>query len=94
MVSLKKMVLSAVMAAGLLGVGTTQAKAAVVGVYVGGPVAYVPPCPGTGYVWVAPYRVGGYWYPGRWNYVGVRGPVVVDRFHGGFYARGGYRFRR
>ncbi|HUK15702.1 MAG TPA: hypothetical protein VLW65_04780 [Bryobacteraceae bacterium] len=50
-------------------------------VFVGGPVAYVPPCPGPGYVWIAGSYANGYWVPGRWGFRGVRGPIVVDRFH-------------
>ena len=88
--------LGAAVVAGAAALGTTTAQAAEFGVYVRGPVAYVPPCPGAGYVWVAPYRVGGAWYPGRWDFRGGRGPVFVDRFHGRGYDRGFYhdRFRR
>ena len=55
-----------------LGLDATTAQAGQFGVYVGGPVAYVPPCPGPGYVWSAGYISDGYWVPGRWNFVGVR----------------------
>jgi hypothetical protein len=84
-----------------LGAGATTAQAAEIGVYIGGPVAYVPPCPGPGYAWVAGYYANGYWVPGRWNFVGARvaGPfghfehgVVVDR-HFDRYPRP-ERFRR
>jgi len=72
MKDLGKWMLSAVVMAGALGLGTTTAHAAQVSVYVhGGPVAYVPPSPGPGYVWAAGYYDGGYWVPGRWNFVGV-----------------------
>ncbi|MGA9461917.1 MAG: hypothetical protein WBV28_03950, partial [Terracidiphilus sp.] len=80
MLSMKKWMLGAAVVAGALALGTTQAKAAEFGVYVRGPVGYVPPCPGTGYVWAAGYYSGGYWVPGRWNFVGVRGPAPVVRF--------------
>ena len=76
------------------------AQAAEFGVYVRGPVAYVPPCPGAGYVWVAGYYANGYWVPGRWNFAGVRGPVRWngDRFHDRRFDRDVYRghdrFRR
>jgi hypothetical protein len=73
MKNLGKWMLSAVVMAGALGLGTTTAHAAQFAVYVhGGPVAYVPPCPGPGYTWAAGYYDGGYWMPGRWNFVGVR----------------------
>src|SRR5581483_6551911 len=50
MKQLGKWILGAAMAAGSLGLGSTAAHAAQIGVYVsGGPVAYVPPCPGPGY---------------------------------------------
>jgi hypothetical protein len=77
MISKKAWMLGAALVAGGLGLGATQAQAAEFGVYVRGPVAYVPPCPGPGYVWEAGYMANGYWMPGRWNFVGVRrGPVV------------------
>jgi len=85
MVSMKTWMLSAAVLAGTLGLGANTAQAARVGVYIGGPVAYVPPCPGPGYEWAAGYYANGYWVPGRWNFVGVRGGVVVDR---GFAYRG------
>jgi len=53
----------------------------------GGPAAYVPPCPGPGYAWVAGYYADGYWVPGRWNFVGVRGPVVRYGYDRDFYRR-------
>ena len=77
MVSMKKLMLGAAVLAGALGLGANKAQAAQIGVYVGGgPVAYVPPCPGPGYAWTAGYYAHGYWVPGRWAFVGVRGPEV------------------
>jgi hypothetical protein len=73
MKNLSKWMLGAAVVVGGLGLGSTTAQAAEFGVYVRGPVAYVPPCPGAGYVWVAGYMANGYWIPGRWNFVGVRG---------------------
>lgn len=70
---MKNWMLGAVVAAGVLGAGAATAQAAEFGVYVRGPVAYVPPCPGPGYAWVAGYQANGYWIPGRWNFVGERG---------------------
>ncbi len=77
-----KFVLGAAIVAGGLGLGATTAQAAEVRVVVGGPAAYIPPCPGAGYVWVAGYYNNGYWVPGYWNYPSVgfvrdRGTVVV-----------------
>jgi hypothetical protein len=90
MTSMKKWVLSAALAAGVMGMATTQAKAAEIGIYVGAPVAYVPPCPGPAYAWVAGYYSGRVWVPGRWNFIGVRGPAPIVRFdaHRGFDHRG------
>lgn len=68
--------LGAAMVAGGLALAAAPAQAAEFGIYVRGPVAYVPPCPGPGYAWVAGYYANGYWVPGYWNFVGVRGPVV------------------
>ena len=73
--SMRNWMLGAAMVAGGLGLGATTARAAEFGVYARGPVAYVPPCPGPGYVWIAGYMANGYWIPGRWNFVG-RGPFV------------------
>lgn len=74
MKKLGKWMLGAAVAAGTLGLGATTAQAAQFGVYVGGgPAAYVPPSPGPGYTWVAGYYANGYWVPGTWSYVGVRG---------------------
>ena len=91
--NMKQWMLGAAMVAGTLGLGAAPAQAAEFGIYVRGPVAYVPPCPGAGYAWVAGYYANGYWVPGYWNFVGVRvggpvfrGGVVVDRGPG-FYHR-------
>lgn len=94
MTSLKKIVLGAAVAVGALIVAAVPANAAQFGVYVGAPVAYVPPCPGPGYAWVAPYQVNGYWYPGRWNYVGFRDRVYVDRFRDRDWDRDRFRHDR
>lgn len=93
--------LGAAVVAGALGAGAATAQAAEFGVYVRGPVAYFPPCPGPGYAWTAGYYANGYWVPGRWNMVADRGHfarfddrgrdfdrhVDRDRFHD----RDGYR---
>jgi len=73
MSSMTKMILGAVLAAGTMAVTAVPAHAAHIGVYVGmgGPAAYMPPCPGPGYSWVDGYWAGGYWTPGYWNYVGA-----------------------
>jgi len=93
MKQLGKWMLGAAVAAGTLGLGTVAAHAAQVGVYVsGGPVAYVPPCPGPGYQWVAGYYSGGYWVPGRWAYVGAR-YYDRDDYQYRAYDRDDYRFR-
>jgi hypothetical protein len=93
--SMKKLVLSAALAIGTLGLAAAPAQAARIGVYVGAH-AYIPPCPGVGYVWTAGYWNAGVWVPGYWNFVGVRvgGPVIrggVVFGHGPyFYHRYGY----
>ena len=102
--SIKNWMLGAAIVAGAAGLGATTAQAAEFGFHVRGPVAYVPPCPGPGYVWTAGYMANGYWVPGYWNFaggvgVGVRfgGPAYhYDRGYGrGFAAqRGPVRFRR
>ena len=79
MASIKSWMLGAAMVAGAAALGAVPAQAAEFGFYARGPVAYVPPCPGPGYVWVAGYYSEGYWIPGRWSFVGVRGPIYVDR---------------
>jgi hypothetical protein len=86
--SMAKWMLGAAVVAGGMGLAATPAKAAEYGVYVGRPVAYVPPCPGPGYSWTAGFYSGGYWVPGRWTMVGVRDrDYRVDRF----YDRDDYR---
>ena len=88
-----KLILGAAVVAGGLGLGATTAQAAEFGVYVRGPVAYVPPCPGPGYVWIAGYYNNGYWVPGYWNFAGGgvivrdRRPAVVIDHDRRFYAR-------
>ena len=74
--TMRNWMLGAAVVAGGLGLGATTAQAAEFGIYARGPVAYVPPCPGPGYVWIAGYMANGYWIPGYWNLVGVRGPFV------------------
>jgi len=85
MSSMRNWMLGAAMVAGAAALGAVPAQAAEFGVYVRGPVAYVPPCPGPGYLWVEGYYDGGYWVPGFWRFVGVRGPVYRyerDRYEG------------
>ena len=77
--------------AGGLGLGATSAQAAEFRVVVGGPVAYVPPCPGPDTSWIAGYYSSGYWVAGSWNYVGLgfapaRGRFYIDRDHDRGYA--------
>jgi len=86
--SMRNWMLGAAMVAGVAAVGATTAQAAEFGVYVRGPVAYVPPCPGPGYIWTAGYMANGYWIPGFWHFGGGRffGPEV--RYDRGFYGRG------
>jgi hypothetical protein len=87
---LKKWMLGAALAAGIVGMSAAPAQAARVqfGVYVSQP-GYVAPYPGPGYVWVDGYWANGYWVPGYWNYVGVdpgfRGGIVIG--HGPYYGR-------
>lgn len=83
MSGMAKWMLGAAVVAGGLGLGATTAQAAEFGVYVRGPVAYVPPCPGAGYVWTAGYQANGYWIPGRWDFRGVRGGDHFARVEGG-----------
>lgn len=70
MSSMKSWMMGAAILAGGLALGANPAQAAEFGIVVRGPVAYVPPCPGPGYVWVAGYQSHGFWVPGRWNYAG------------------------
>ncbi len=86
MLSMKKLVLGAALAIGAIGFGANKAQAAEFGVYVGGPVAYASPCPGPGYVWANGYWAGRRWFPGRWNFVGIRRPAPVVGY--GYYHRG------
>lgn len=82
MKNMRKWMLGAAVVAGAMGLGTTAAQAAEFGVYVRGPVAYVPPSPGPGYEWVAGYQTNGYWVPGRWNFIGVRDNYREARVYG------------
>ena len=102
--SMRNWMLGAAVVAGAAGLGATTAQAAEFGIYVRGPVAYVPPCPGPGYFWTAGYMANGYWVPGYWNR-GVRGREPVVRFDRGYdrhfdrgydrhFDRGHERFRR
>lgn len=68
--SMKNWMLGAAVLAGGLALGASPAQAAEFGIAFRGPVAYVPPCPGAGYVWIAGYQAHGYWVPGRWNFGG------------------------
>ncbi len=80
-----KLMLGAAILAGAVGLAAPKADAAQFGVYVRGPVAYVPPSPGPGYFWTAEFYNGGYWVPGRWEFRGDRDRFFVrdfDRFHG------------
>jgi hypothetical protein len=76
--SMRNWMLGAAVVAGGLGLGATSAQAAEFGIYARGPVAYIPPCPGPGYVWIAGYQANGYWISGRWSFEGFRdrGPEV------------------
>jgi hypothetical protein len=78
---MKKWMVAAALVAGTVGLGATQASAARIGfgVYVGGPRAYVPPCPGPGYAWTAGYYANGYWVPGFW-----RAPEARFVVHSGY----------
>jgi hypothetical protein len=80
MASMKSLMLGAAILAGAVAVGSTTAKAAEIGVYIGGGPAYAAAYPGPGYVWVDGYYNGGYWIPGRWAYTG--------RFDRDYYYRG------
>ena len=77
--SMKNWIFGAAVLAGAAALGSTPAQAAEFGIYVRGPVAYVPPCPGPGYFWTAGYMADGYWVPGRWSFGGYRDR---DRFVG------------
>jgi hypothetical protein len=84
MTGMKTWMLGAAMVAGAAALGATQAQAAEFGFHVRGPVAYMPPCPGPGYVWTGGYMANGYWIEGRWAIGGGRG---------GYGYRGGYERR-
>jgi hypothetical protein len=73
--NMRNWMLGAAVVASGLGAGSAPAQAAEFGVYARGPAAYLPPCPGPGYVWMAGYDAGGYWIPGRWAFAGD-----LDRF--------------
>jgi hypothetical protein len=75
MSSMKTWMLGTAMLAGGLGLAVPQANAAQFGIYLGAPAAYVPPCPGPGYQWIAGYYAEGYWMPGRWAFVGAGATV-------------------
>jgi hypothetical protein len=87
--NMKSWMLGAAVVVGGLGMGAAPAQAAEFGIYARGPVAYVPPCPGPGYMWVAGYQANGYWVPGRWNFGGFhdRGRFEGDRGRGWGYDR-------
>jgi hypothetical protein len=88
--SMRNWMLGAAVVFGGLGLGATKAHAAQFGVYIGGQTAYVPPCPGPGYVWVAGYTDDGYWIPGRWRFAGY---VDRDGYSGYYSYRDGDRNR-
>ena len=92
--STRNWMLGAAVVAGAAGMSATSAQAAEFGFRVRGPVAYIPPCPGAGYVWVAGYMANGYWVPGYWNFAGVR--FGYDRGFDRHFVpeRGHERFRR
>lgn len=83
---LRTLALSGIVAAAAVA-GQAQAQAQVgFEVRVGPPApvyydAYVPPCPGEGFVWTPGYYAGRAWVPGRWIH------------HDGYvYAHRDYRF--
>ena len=86
--SMRNWMLGAAVVAGGLGMGATTAQAAEFGVYVQGPAAYVPRCPGPGYVWTAGYMANGYWVPGQWQYVGASYGYGDDNGYGNGYGYG------
>ena len=97
--SMRNWMLGAAMVAGMAAVGATTAQAAEFGFRLRGPVAYIPPCPGPGYVWTAGYMANGYWVPGYWNLGGPRrfeaGVVYGHGYVRNFAPVRGYeRFRR
>jgi hypothetical protein len=80
MTTMRNWMLGAAVVVAGLGVGSTMAQAAEFGIYVRGPVAYVPPCPGPGYFWIAGYQSDGYWIPGRWEFRDMRNRGAFARF--------------
>jgi len=82
--SMKSWMLGAAVVAGGMGLGAASAQAAEFGIYARGPVAYVPPCPGPGYFWVASYQSDGYWVPGRWEFRDGARWGHIARFEHGF----------
>jgi len=91
--NMRNWMLGAAVLAGAAGLGATTAQAAEFGFHMRGPVAYVPPCPGPGYVWTAGYMANGYWVPGVWNFRGFRGGYEV-RYDRGFDHGRDFRFDR
>jgi len=89
MASMKSLMLGAAILAGAVAIGTTSAKAAEIGVYIGGGPAYAASYPGPGYIWVDGYYNGGYWIPGRWAYTGRFDRD--DYYRGRDWDRGRYR---
>lgn len=77
--SMRNWMLGAAVVAGGLGLKATAAQAAEFGFYAHGPSAYIPPCPGPGYFWVAGYQSNGYWIPGRWEFRGGRDREAFSR---------------
>ena len=105
--NMRNWILGAAVVAGVAAFGATTAQAAEFGFRVRGPVAYVPPCPGPGYIWTAGYMANGYWVPGFWNRPVFRGGGYAVRYDRGFdrgreahfdrdrhFDRGHERFRR
>jgi hypothetical protein len=82
--NMRNWILGAAVVAGVAAFGATTAQAAEFGFRVRGPVAYVPPCPGPGYVWTAGYMANGYWVPGFWNRPVFRGGGYAVRYDRGF----------
>lgn len=87
MTSMKSLMLGVAIVAGAAGLSATNANAAQFGVYIGGPAAYAPPCPGPGYFWVTGYWDDGYWVPGRWEFRGARFVDRDDFYRRDFYYR-------
>lgn len=90
MKSMKNWMLGATVLAGAAGLASIPSQAAEFGIYVQGPAAYVPPCPGPGYVWSAGYMSDGYWIPGRWSFAGYRDRDRFERRDFGRDDRGRY----